>query len=269
MTKTQKEKIEELFYQGFNNTEIAKQVGLERHSVGRYIKQNNLINSNTILPNQRFGKLITIKPTIERDSCGRIMWLCQCDCGNQIKVSSSLLKNGNTKSCGCSRLGNGLIDLTNQKFGKLTVIKRFEENFRNRPQWLCQCDCGNLKIVPGEYLRQGYTKSCGCLTSEGERIIESILKEEKVDYKKQFVFDDLLSSKKHPLRFDFAIFKEDKISYLIEFQGIQHYDKNNIWHTKELEENDNKKIEYCRKNNYNLILINDINQIKNVIKEIL
>lgn len=62
------------------------------------------------------------------------------------------------------------IDLTNQKFGRLTVIERVDDyisvNGRKDPQWLCQCDCGNFCIVKGRLLRGGITKSCGCLRKE-------------------------------------------------------------------------------------------------------
>ena len=38
-------------------------------------------------------------------------------------------------------------DLTGQTFGKLTVIKRVEDQKAGRPMWLCQCECGNLTTV--------------------------------------------------------------------------------------------------------------------------
>jgi hypothetical protein len=31
------------------------------------------------------------------------MWLCECSCGEKVKVSGKALRNGNTKSCGCWR----------------------------------------------------------------------------------------------------------------------------------------------------------------------
>lgn len=50
-------------------------------------------------------------------------------------------------------------DLTGQKFGKLTVLERAENYYskNNKPsvQWKCQCDCGNIKIIRGQSLRQG------------------------------------------------------------------------------------------------------------------
>lgn len=32
--------------------------------------------------------------------------------------------------------------------------------------WLCECDCGTEKIINGSHLRQGHTRSCGCLSKE-------------------------------------------------------------------------------------------------------
>lgn len=57
------------------------------------------------------------------------------------------------------------IDLTGQKFGRLTVVKRVEDVRLGRPRWLCKCDCGNECIVTSHNLKNG-TKSCGCLKSE-------------------------------------------------------------------------------------------------------
>lgn len=62
-------------------------------------------------------------------------------------------------------MGN-LIDLTGQKFGRLTVIKRVENAKANQAQWLCECECGNECIANGCDLRKEHTKSCGCLRKE-------------------------------------------------------------------------------------------------------
>lgn len=55
------------------------------------------------------------------------------------------------------------VDLTGQQFGRLTVIKRVENNKFNQIQWLCRCECGNEKIVSGNLLKKGNIKSCGCI----------------------------------------------------------------------------------------------------------
>lgn len=54
---------------------------------------------------QRFGMLVAIEPTQERKPHGNnVIWLCRCDCGNYVKVSTSEFRNGaHTVSCGCYR----------------------------------------------------------------------------------------------------------------------------------------------------------------------
>jgi hypothetical protein len=60
-----------------------------------------------------------------------------------------------------------LIDITKQKFGKLTAIKRVYPNGkRGEPRWLCKCDCGKEKVIYGENLKSNKIKSCGCLRKE-------------------------------------------------------------------------------------------------------
>lgn len=106
-----------------------------------------------------------------------IFCFASCDCNENIKsYDLSAIKTGHTKSCGCSKFNNPLIaeDLTNQNFGRLTVICRDIERDRNREgksgnaHWLCKCSCGNEELVSvnAYHLKKGITKSCGCLVSE-------------------------------------------------------------------------------------------------------
>lgn len=55
------------------------------------------------------------------------------------------------------------------KYGRLTVIERVENNKFNFAQGLCVCECGKYTKVPGNSLRSGNTKSCGCLNDEIRR----------------------------------------------------------------------------------------------------
>lgn len=54
------------------------------------------------LTEQKFGNLKIIK-RLENDKFGHSVWLCECICGNKIKVLSTNLKRGHTKSCGCKK----------------------------------------------------------------------------------------------------------------------------------------------------------------------
>jgi hypothetical protein len=62
------------------------------------------------------------------------------------------------------------IDLTGQRFGRLTVLER-GPNKGAKTHWLCACDCGGTRLVGTGQLHSGRTQSCGCL--QRERTCES------------------------------------------------------------------------------------------------
>ena len=53
-----------------------------------------------------------------------------------------------------------------KRFGRLLVISQDGKDKRNNTTWLCQCDCGNQKVVNRVELTKGSTNSCGCLRKE-------------------------------------------------------------------------------------------------------
>ena len=64
-----------------------------------------------------------------------------------------------------------IIDLSNQVFGRLTVIRKTDERTNNGSiKWLCRCSCGNLTKTVCTYLTKGKTKSCGCLQQENRKV---------------------------------------------------------------------------------------------------
>jgi len=64
------------------------------------------------------------------------------------------------------RLGIHTEDLSGQRFGRLVTTGFAGKRNRQYAQWLCQCDCGNTKIVLANKLKMGFTRSCGCLQKE-------------------------------------------------------------------------------------------------------
>lgn len=58
------------------------------------------------------------------------------------------------------------IDLTGQRFGKLTVVERAENTKEGKAKWLCRCECGKTTTVTRSNLRSGQTTSCGCFLKE-------------------------------------------------------------------------------------------------------
>lgn len=126
-----------------------------------------------------------------------IFYKCLCDCGNYSVVSSQNLKTEHIKSCGCMSKLIGhrkLNDLTGNKFGLLTVVKR-AENQNTRTMWECLCECGNITTVNAYHLLKGYVKSCGCIKSFGERDINTYLVKHNIKYISQKKFDGLIGVK--------------------------------------------------------------------------
>lgn len=63
------------------------------------------------------------------------------------------------------------VDITGNKYHRLTVVQYVGINRNKRTLWLCQCDCGKEAIVSGVNLRRGTTRSCGCYMRD--RILET------------------------------------------------------------------------------------------------
>lgn len=61
-------------------------------------------------------------------------------------------------------------DIAGQKFNRLTAIEPVGRDKRNSVLWRCKCDCGNETITTVSHLRNGHTKSCGCLMRETSAI---------------------------------------------------------------------------------------------------
>ena len=59
-------------------------------------------------------------------------------------------------------------NITGATFGRLTAVFRVKHSVR--PHWLCECVCGNEKVISARNLQSGLTRSCGCLTKESTRV---------------------------------------------------------------------------------------------------
>ena len=203
---------------------------------------------------KKFGRL-TVMEKGRTDKHGHIYWVCKCDCGNLKEISGTNLKEGKTQSCGClhSEMTSALnfVDLTGQKFGKLTVLKRAND-IGARVAWECQCECGNTTIVQGNNLKNGHTTSCGCINSKGELLIRQLLTKLNHKFFTEYKFSDLSNR-----RFDFYL---PELKVCIEYDGKQHFNFVGTWHQTQEEferaiQRDKEKTEYCKQNNIKLIRI--------------
>ena len=207
-----------------------------------------------------FGRLTVISKA--PSTGGQAEWWCVCSCGGITKVKGQHLRAGAILSCGCwnkeRTSQTSTVDLTGQRFGKLTVIGRVGSK-RGRANWRCKCECGNECTVISSYLRTGDTQSCGCVMSRMEEYIAKLLNENNINYERQYSFPDL-RGKMHPLRFDFAIFNcRQQLLCLIEYQGQEHYYNTfNLPAEKHQEflARDEQKRQYCKTHNIKLYELN-------------
>lgn len=140
-----------------------------------------------------FERLTVLRIDTDRVSPGRKYYICKCKCGNEKSVRSDALLNGMIKSCGClhketaQKLRKGKYnDLSNKKFGRLTVID-VNRNEKGKMYWNCICDCGNKTVVMYQSLKDGDTQSCGCLQKEKSTEVLKKVLEKRIE-KGEFTF---------------------------------------------------------------------------------
>lgn len=231
---------------------------------------------------QTFGRLTVLELTDKQNNDNRWLWKCQCSCEKHSIVYTSMhkLKSGNTKSCGClqrewavKKNKMGIIDLTGQRYGMLTVIRDLG-TINKTHYWECQCDCGNITKVSvndlrrdlyGDKTRHG-TYSCGCLSkSVGEKKVKTQLELLQIKFEREKTFEackNLETDRR--LRYDFYL---PDYNTCIEYDGFTHFIANGGWNTEEnlagIQYRDNIKNKFCKDNNIRLVRIpyTDFNKI--------
>ena len=113
------------------------------------------------LVGQKFNKLTVIEKIGSENQ--KTIWKCQCECGNITTATTDQLRGNHKKSCGCIKNESNAIDLKGQRFGILRVSKRVGTAEGRKALWRCRCDCGKYVTVRATDLKNGNTKSCGCL----------------------------------------------------------------------------------------------------------
>jgi hypothetical protein len=130
---------------------------------------------------------------------------------------------------------------------------------------------GDFLISPNNHIHS----SSGCLKcnpfkiSKGELKIKEFLIDNNIEFYSQKTFKDLFGiNNKKKLQFDFYL---PNYNLLIEFDGIQHYNKKCKWYSIQLKENDKKKRRYCKYKNINLLRIryHNLKKINNILIEYL
>lgn len=229
------------------------------------------------LTGKKFGELTVIEKGKKTNS-GTYYWKCRCNCSNEIYVLNYRLTKGDTKDCGHNEKErkikwgkNRFRDLTNKRFGKLIALETFGKTKNGKYYWYCKCDCGNYtKVLSGDLIEHN-TKSCGCITSNGNNEIEKILNNLNIKFEREKRFSNCRNKK--PLAFDFYL---SDYKLCIEYQGKQHYEQRG-WGNKnerqklleETQKHDKIKQNYCKQYNIKLLEIKYINysKIEDILKK--
>lgn len=206
----------------------------------------------------------------ENDARGRARWICKCTACGKIKVvDGSHLRSGRSTNCGCVRMEKmrqaNIKNEQGKTYGYLYVEREATKDECPRIDkegiyWNCTCTkCGRRNVIVfGDYLRNGDTKSCGCMNSINESKICQMLDHLGIKYEQQQKFNDLSSTGRacDVLPFDIAVYNNNTLLYLIEYDGIQHFEDGHFHNTLEVtRKNDLIKNKYCFDHNIPLIRI--------------
>ena len=198
------------------------------------------------------------------------------NCGKVYKVTPSHFKNGRS----CPSCKSEVISLKLRKKQSL-----FEKEMNEIH--------GDIKIL-GEYVNQKTKIDCRhtlcnyefkatpdsllsgsgcpqCKESRGEREIRNFLESKGVKYEREKTFDDCRYIQK--LRFDFAVYLNGDLSFLIEYQGVQHYEPKEFFggveEFKLRVKRDNIKRDFAKNNRIKLVEIKYNQSVVEVLKKLI
>jgi len=122
---------------------------------------------------QRCGRITVTGHAGKKRGC--VTWFGVCDCGNNVEIVGTDLRNGKSTSCGCLRR-----ELTSERERARLIGKQFDRGVvfesagtvtyglrkSSNALWFLRCDCGEVYTATTNHLRRHITKSCGCLQRE-------------------------------------------------------------------------------------------------------
>jgi len=177
---------------------------------------------------------------------------CPFCVGQKVCLENSLFSNDN----------HGICDEWHEKNEK--TPKDYTSKSGQRVWWRCKIDpTHEWKASICDRNRKINATNCPlCCLSKGEILVKNWLIKNNFIFESEKTFNNLCF--KRPLRFDFYI---EKLSLAIEFDGVQHFDKNTFFSSimpyDKRKMLDLMKTQYCYDNNINLIRISykEINNI--------
>lgn len=189
----------------------------------------------------------------------------RCECGEVFTTTFLAFKFGNQRQC--KKCGY-LITASKTKLNYEEVKLRIESNgnkllskeyINNGDKLKINCKCGRVFHRSLNNYMNGSDCCDYCNKSKGEKEIYRFLEKYNILFKQQETFEGC-KGKRKLLPFDFSIYSNDALLFLIEYQGEQHYryvpqfHRNQKGFEKQLDY-DNRKREYCKDNNIELLEI--------------
>ena len=189
------------------------------------------------------------KVEIKHNQCGHIFSMAPRD----FLAGQRCPKHRYEKSSKSNKIDESVVrNRIKENLGEEYSMIEYNGSSRNGIFKHSKCD-KEFKSVPYQLIK-GVTGCPHCYKSKGEDLVEKYLLENNYTYKKQYIFKDCKNIR--PLPFDFAIFKDDKLECLIEYDGEQHFKpKFGIENFEATKRNDEIKNNYCISKDINLIRI--------------
>jgi len=221
--------------------------GSEKSNTQDFIKKSNIIHNN----------IYNYEKVNYKNNKLKIEVVCKNHGSFFITPSNHL------KGVGCSKC-SGKKRLTNEEFIERSILMNSNKysyekcnytSHKNSVIITCKKHGDFIQVANQHLSGSGCSR---CKESIGEHRIEQFLISKNIRYKRQYSFGDLKYKKN--LKFDFAIFSEEKLDFLIEFNGSQHYTFNGQYGMKKHDFDkillrDKLKMEYCKKNKIEIFII--------------
>lgn len=115
------------------------------------------------------------------------------------------------------------IAITNCRYGRLTAVKRVENDKYNHKQWLCRCACGNEIVVLQSSLISGRTRSCGCYYKDTRQTSARTHGQSKT--RLFHIWTEMLARCKYQSRNDYQYYGGKGIKVCEEWQAFENFAK--------------------------------------------
>ena len=195
---------------------------------------------------------------VTRGSETKVWWICEKGHSYETKVINRTAGNG-CPYCSGQKVLIGYNDLATVH-PEIAKEWDYENNFDLKPEmftagsgkkvwWKCPMNHSYIAMIAK---RTGEKTGCPvCSASIGEKTIYKVLNDLNLKCQMQVTFDELTGIKNGKLRYDFGIYENDKLLFLIEYQGRQHYDEIDLFggekYLEKQQFHDDLKREYAKK----------------------